>query len=70
MGIEDGAQLRVDPTVVATNIQFPTDSKLLWDCVRVLTRLVERLVKPLPRRSGQFTTGPDLHAGACRNSSA
>jgi IS5 family transposase len=46
----DGAQLRVDPTVVATNIQFPTDSKLLWDCVRVLTRLVE----PLPRLSGRF----------------
>lgn len=54
MGIEDGAQLRVDTTVVQTNIQFPTDSKLLWDCVRVLTRLVERLVEQLPRLSGRF----------------
>jgi IS5 family transposase len=54
MGIEDGAQLRVDTTVVETNIQFPTDSKLLWDCVRVLTRLVERLVEHLPQLSGRF----------------
>jgi IS5 family transposase len=54
MGIEDGAQLRVDTTVVETNIQFPTDSKLLWDCVRVLTRLVERVVEQLPRLSGRF----------------
>jgi len=49
MGMEDGSQLRVDTTVVQTNIQFPTDSKLLWDCVRVLTRLVERLAEHLPQ---------------------
>jgi IS5 family transposase len=54
MGIEDGTQLRVDTTVVQTNIQFPTDSKLLWDCVRVLTRLVERLVEQLPQLSERF----------------
>jgi IS5 family transposase len=48
LGIEDGSQLRVDTTVVATNIQFPTDAKLLCDCVRVLTRLSGRLVKQLP----------------------
>ncbi len=54
MAMEDGARLRVDTTVVETNIQFPTDSKLLWDCVRVLTRLIERVVKQLPGRSGRF----------------
>ena len=41
LGIEHGSALRVDTTVVQTNIEFPTDSKLLWDCVRVLTRLLE-----------------------------
>ena len=38
--IEDGNKLRVDTTVVASNIHAPLDSNLLWDCVRVLTRLM------------------------------
>ena len=42
-GLEDGRKLRGDTTVVETNIHFPTDSGLLWDGVRVLTRLVGRL---------------------------
>jgi IS5 family transposase len=36
--IEDGARVRVDTTVVESNIHAPLDSNLLWDCVRVLTR--------------------------------
>lgn len=38
--IEDGNKLRVDTTVVESNIHAPSDSSLLWDCVRVLTRLM------------------------------
>jgi IS5 family transposase len=41
-GIEDGNKVRVDCTVVETNIHAPTDSSLLWDVVRVLTRLLDR----------------------------
>jgi IS5 family transposase len=33
-----GRALRVDTTVVETNVQYPTDSALLADGVRVLTR--------------------------------
>jgi hypothetical protein len=44
-GLENGAKLRVDTTVVETDIHYPTDSTLLWDVVRVLTRLVGRLAK-------------------------
>ena len=40
LGLENGARLRVDTTVVETDIHWPTDSGLLWDAVRVLTRLV------------------------------
>lgn len=40
--IEDGAKIRVDCTVMETNIHEPTDSSLLWDSVRVLVRLIER----------------------------
>lgn len=41
--LEDGNALRVDSTVVETNIHWPTDATLLWDGVRVLTRLIGRL---------------------------
>ena len=38
-----GARLRVDTTVVETTIHYPTDSTLLADGVRVLTRTLTRL---------------------------
>src|ERR1700682_4521480 len=37
-GIATGRRMRVDTTVVETNIHYPTDSSLLGDGVRVLTR--------------------------------
>ena len=49
MGLEDGSKLRVDTTVVATDIHHPTDNTLLWDVVRVLTRLVGRLADTIER---------------------
>jgi IS5 family transposase len=39
-GIEKGKQTRIDCTVVSSNIHEPTDSSLLWDSVRVLTRML------------------------------
>ena len=39
-GIERGNKVRSDCTVVESNIHHPTDSSLLWDCVRVLARLM------------------------------
>ncbi len=38
--IEKGQQSRVDCTVVCSNIHEPSDSTLLWDSVRVLTRIL------------------------------
>jgi IS5 family transposase len=40
--IETGRVTRTDTTVVTNAIHHPTDSMLLWDCVRVLTRLLLR----------------------------
>ena len=40
--IEKGREVRIDCTVVESNIHEPTDSSLLWDSVRVLTRLLHR----------------------------
>src|SRR5215467_6044306 len=50
LGLEDGARLRVDTTVVETDIHHPTDNTLLWDVVRVVARLVRRLTKALELR--------------------
>jgi IS5 family transposase len=50
LGLEDGTKLRVDTTVVQTDIHHPTDNTLLWDVVRVVTRLVGRLGKALELR--------------------
>jgi IS5 family transposase len=38
-----GRHMRVDTTVVETNIHYPTDSGLLGDGVRVLTRLMKKV---------------------------
>ena len=52
--MEDGKRLRVDTTVVETDIRFPSDSSLLWDCVRVITREVKRLGKNAPEAVRDF----------------
>ena len=41
-GAERGRKVRIDSTVTETNIHEPSDSTLLWDSVRVLTRLLEQ----------------------------
>ena len=50
LGLEDGSKLRVDTTVVETDIHHPTDNTLLWNVVRVLTRLLGRFAKALGLR--------------------
>ena len=41
-GVTHGRRFRIDTTVVATNVHYPTDSALLGDGVRALTRTLER----------------------------
>jgi IS5 family transposase len=54
-----GRKLRIDSTVVATAIHYPTDSTLLFDGVRVLSRLVQQAATVLSgskRRLGERRT--------------
>src|SRR6202030_4441410 len=44
-GVIAGRRMRVDTTVVETNIHHPTDSTLLGDGVRVLTRIMRKITK-------------------------
>src|SRR5437667_2450472 len=55
LGLEDGKTLRVDTTVVESNIHYPTDATLLWDSVRTITRLIADLHEKLPDGVQGFT---------------
>jgi IS5 family transposase len=44
-GVIQGRKMRVDTTVVETDIHYPTDSRLLGDGARVLTRTIERIAQ-------------------------
>jgi transposase, IS5 family len=42
-GIEDGRSLRTDSTVVETDIHYPTNNSLIWDCFKTSHRLLKKL---------------------------
>src|SRR5947199_1401800 len=44
-GVTQGRRMRVDTTVVETNIHHPTDSSLLGDGVRVLIRTMKKITQ-------------------------
>ena len=63
--LENGAMVRIDSTVTAALMHEPSDSALLWDAVRVMTRLL--------RQAAAFRGAPALHgtiAGAWPRSGA
>jgi IS5 family transposase len=53
-GVTHGRRFRIDTTVVATNVHYPTDSTLLGDGVRVLTRTLQRASKALGDPAGRI----------------
>jgi IS5 family transposase len=42
-GLEDLKNFPQDSTVVETNIHYPTNNALVWDCIKTSQRLLERL---------------------------
>jgi len=61
-GVEDGRRMRMDTTGVQSNIHHPTDSHQLWDCVRVLARILQRVETDVARLRGAFHD----HRRACK----
>jgi transposase, IS5 family len=51
-GVAQGQKLRVDTTAVESNIHYPTDSTLLGDGIRVLSRSLKRIAAEC--KSGAF----------------
>jgi len=44
-GMEDGRSIRTDSTVVETDIHYPTNNSLIWDCIKTIDRLLNKLKK-------------------------
>lgn len=42
-GLEDFSKLRCDVTAVETNIHYPTNNVLMWDCIKTFDRLLMKL---------------------------
>jgi IS5 family transposase len=53
-GVTHGRRFRIDTTVVETNVHYPTDSTLLQDGMRVLTRTMQRASTAMGDRSGRI----------------
>jgi transposase, IS5 family len=53
-GVTHGRRFRIDTTVVETNVHYPTDSTLLRDGVRVLTRTMQRASRALGDHVGRI----------------
>ena len=64
--IETGSKVRVDCTVTETNIHPPADSQQLWDCIRVLTRLMGRVQELLPTGTFAFPNRKRRAKRRCR----
>src|SRR5580765_4678433 len=54
VGVTRGRRFRIDTTVVETNVHYPTDSTLLQDGVRVLTRTMQRASTVLGNQAGRI----------------
>jgi IS5 family transposase len=52
--VVQGRKMRLDTTVVETNIHYPTDSNLLGDGVRVLIRGMKRIAEIAGRQGAQL----------------
>ena len=53
-GIVEGRRMRVDTTVVDTNVHYPTDSSLLGDGVRVERLGIQTCLTPLALAAVSF----------------
>lgn len=53
--IEKANKIRTDTTVIESNIHYPTDARLLVDCVRSLSGLLNELSKAIPELNFKFS---------------
>jgi transposase, IS5 family len=44
-GLEDFSKMRPDSTAIETNIHYPTNNSLMWDCIKTFDRILARLAE-------------------------
>jgi len=64
-GVITGRRMRVDTTVVETDIHYPTDSTLLGDGVRVLTRTMKKITKIVGAVGTKRATAAGASSSVC-----
>lgn len=42
-GLEDFSKVRTDATAIETNVHYPTNNALMWDCIKTFDRLLMKL---------------------------
>lgn len=42
-GLDDFSKVRTDSTAIETNIHYPTNNSLMWDCIRTFDRVLAKL---------------------------
>lgn len=45
LGVDNGKKMRTDSTAIESNIHYPTNCSLLWDCIRVAGRILKNVRK-------------------------
>ena len=43
LDVDDGKKMRTDSTAIQSNIHYPTNCSLLWDCIRVGGRILKKV---------------------------
>lgn len=69
-GLEDLDRLRMDTTVVETNIHTPTNNSLVWDCIKESHRLLSKLAEKEDIKYRDYTQGAKKAFFAINNSKA
>ena len=54
-GVEKGRTVRIDATVIESNIHHPSDSKLLYDCIRVTGDVLKKLRKKAKQKCDRLS---------------
>lgn len=69
-GLEDLVAIRTDSTVIETNIHFPTNSSLVWDCIKEAHRLLSHLAKKEQIKVRDYRSGAKSNHFKINNSKA
>lgn len=69
-GLEDLSAIRTDSTVIETNIHYPTNNSLAWDCIKEAHRLLSHLAEKEGIKVRDYRSGAKSNYFKINNSKA